>query len=45
MLLSNILDSAIHTAIVVTDFDGKIIMFNQGAANLFGYTPEEAKDC
>ena len=44
MLLSNILDSAIHTAIVVTDFDGKIIMFNQGAANLFGYTPEEAKD-
>jgi len=44
LLLSNILDSATHTAIIVTDFAGKIIVFNQGAANLFGYTPEEAKD-
>jgi PAS domain S-box-containing protein len=44
MLLNTILDSATHTAIVVTDFDGKIIVFNQGAANVFGYTPEEAKD-
>ena len=43
-LLNTILEFATHTAIVVTDFDGKIIMFNQGAANLFGYTPEEAKD-
>jgi PAS domain S-box-containing protein len=43
-LLNSILDSATYTAIVVTDFDGRIIMFNQGAANLFGYTPEEAKD-
>ena len=43
-LLNTILDSAIHTAIIVTDFDGKIIVFNQGAANLFGYTSEEAKD-
>ena len=43
-ILNNILDSTIHTAIVVTDFNGKIIMFNQGAANLFGYTPGEAKD-
>ncbi len=43
-LLNTIFDSATHTSIVVTDFDGKIIMFNQGAANLFGYTPEEAKD-
>ncbi len=43
-LLNAILDSATHTAIIVTDFDGKIIIFNQGAANLFGYTPEEAKD-
>ncbi|MBE9571293.1 MAG: PAS domain S-box protein [Proteobacteria bacterium] len=43
-LLNTILESATHTAIVVTDFDGKIIMFNQGAVNLFGYTPEEAKD-
>ncbi|MBW2004181.1 MAG: PAS domain S-box protein [Deltaproteobacteria bacterium] len=43
-LLSNILDSATHTSIIVTDFDGKIIIFNQGAGDLFGYTPEEAKD-
>ncbi|RLB22391.1 MAG: hypothetical protein DRG73_06995 [Deltaproteobacteria bacterium] len=43
-LLNAILDSATHTAIIVTDFDGKIIIFNQGAANLFGYTIEEAKD-
>ncbi|NVM25961.1 MAG: PAS domain S-box protein [Desulfobacterales bacterium] len=38
-----ILDSATHTAIVVTDLYGRISVFNQGAANLFGYTPEEAK--
>jgi two-component system NtrC family sensor kinase len=42
-LLDIILDSATHTAIVVTDFDGTIIEFNQGAANLFGYSEEEAK--
>ncbi len=43
-ILNSILDSATHTAIVVTDFDGKIIMFNRGATNLFGYSQEEAKD-
>jgi len=43
-LLDGILDSATRTAIVVTDFGGRIIVFNAGAANLFGYTPEEAKD-
>ena len=43
-ILNRILDSATYTAIVVADFDGKIIEFNQGAANLFGYTAEEAKD-
>ena len=37
-----ILDCATHTAIVVTDFDGRIALFNRGATNLFGYTPEEA---
>jgi PAS domain S-box-containing protein len=43
-LFHSILDSATHTGIVVTDFHGKIITFNQGATNLFGYTPEEAID-
>ena len=42
--LNNILESATHTAVIVADFDGRINVFNQGAANLFGYTPEEAKD-
>jgi two-component system NtrC family sensor kinase len=42
-LLNGVLDSATRTAVVVTDFNGRIILFNQGAANLFGYTPEEAK--
>ena len=44
MLLENIFDSATHTAIIVTDFDGKIIMFSQRAVNLLGYAAEEAKD-
>jgi PAS domain S-box-containing protein len=43
-LLDIILNSATHTAIVVTDLDGKIIEFNKGAANLFGYSAEEAKE-
>ena len=42
--LNNIFESATHTAVIVADFDGRINVFNQGAANLFGYTPEEAKD-
>lgn len=42
--LNGILESATHTAIVVTDFNGKISVFNQGAAKLFGYTPKEAKN-
>ncbi len=43
-LLDIILNSATHTAIVVTDLDGKIIEFNKGAANLFGYSAEEARE-
>jgi PAS domain S-box-containing protein len=42
-LLDIILDSATHTGIVVADLDGRISEFNRGAANLFGYTAEEAK--
>jgi len=43
-VLNSILDSATHTAIIVTGFDGTIKLFNRGAANLFGYTEDEAKD-
>jgi PAS domain S-box-containing protein len=43
-VLHSILDSATHTAIIVTGFDGTIKLFNRGAANLFGYTEDEAKD-
>jgi PAS domain S-box-containing protein len=43
-LLDIILDSATRTGIVVTDLDGTIIEFNRGAANLFGYSAEEARD-
>ena len=42
-VLNSILDSATHTAIIVTGFDGTIKLFNRGAANLFGYTEDEAK--
>jgi PAS domain S-box-containing protein len=42
--LNSILHSATHTAIIVTGFDGTIKLFNRGAANLFGYTEDEAKD-
>jgi len=43
-VLNSILDSATHTAIIVAGFDGTIKLFNRGAANLFGYTEDEAKD-
>jgi PAS domain S-box-containing protein len=43
-VLNSILGSATHTAIIVTGFDGTIKLFNRGAANLFGYTEDEAKD-
>ena len=44
VLLNNIFNSATHTAIVVTDFYGRIVVFNKGASNLFGYTLEEARN-
>ena len=44
VLLNNILNSATHTAIVVTDFYGRIVIFNEGASNLFGYTLKEARN-
>ena len=44
VLLNNILNSATHTAIVATDFYGRIVIFNEGASNLFGYTLKEARN-
>ena len=43
-VLNSILRSTTHTAIIVTGFDGTIKLFNRGAAILFGYTEDEAKD-
>jgi PAS domain S-box-containing protein len=42
--LKSILDSATEYAIVALDFYGKIIEFNKGAENLFGYKKEEVLD-
>ena len=36
-----VLDSATHMAIIATDQDGTIIVFNKGAENLLGYTAAE----
>ena len=36
-----VLDSATHMAIIATDQDGTIIVFNTGAENLLGYTAAE----
>ncbi len=36
-----VLDSATHMAIIATDKDGTIIVFNQGAENLLGYAAAE----
>lgn len=41
--LNRILDSATHVAIIIADFSGKIVLFSQGAVNLFGYTEQEAE--
>jgi PAS domain S-box-containing protein len=42
-LLDIILDSATHTGIIVSDLEGRIMEFNKGAVNLFGYSAQEAK--
>ena len=42
-ILKCALDSATHIAIIVAESNGKIILINQGAANLFGYTQQEAE--
>ena len=40
-MLEHLIDAA-PEAIVLTDFDGRIIRANKGFTNLFGYSPEEA---
>jgi PAS domain S-box-containing protein len=40
-LLRNILDSSTSISIISTDLDGTIQFWNRGAANLFGYRPED----
>ncbi len=42
-ILRDALESAQHIAILIADPGGRIILFNQGATNLFGYTEREAK--
>jgi len=42
LLLNNNLLRVIEDSIVVTDLDGKIIYWNKGAENVFGYNQEEA---
>lgn len=39
--LQGILDASTHVAIIGTDLAGKINLFNKGAENLLGYTPNE----
>lgn len=40
-MLEHLIDAA-PEAIVLTDFDGRILRVNKGFTQLFGYTPEEA---
>jgi diguanylate cyclase (GGDEF)-like protein/PAS domain S-box-containing protein len=40
-LTQALLDSPGSHAIVVTDLDGKVSLWNRGAAHIFGYQPEE----
>jgi len=39
--LKAILDSATMVSVVVTDWDRKVLLWNKGAENIFGYTAEE----
>ncbi len=42
-ILKDALESAAHIAIIVADSKGGVVLINQGATNLYGYTQEEAK--
>jgi len=39
--VSTLFESLIGYAIIAADFDGNIIAFNEGAHQIYGYTPEE----
>jgi PAS domain S-box-containing protein len=39
--LKGILDSSTRVSIVLTDFDRKVLFWNAGAENIYGYTAEE----
>ncbi len=42
-ILKDALESARHTAILIADTEGRVLLLNRGATNLFGYTAEEAR--
>ncbi|MBM3298918.1 MAG: response regulator, partial [Deltaproteobacteria bacterium] len=39
--LQGILDSSTRVAIFLTDFDNRVLFWNSGAENIYGYKPEE----
>jgi PAS domain S-box-containing protein len=39
--ISTLLESLVGYAIIAADFDGNIIAYNEGAHQIYGYTPEE----
>jgi PAS domain S-box-containing protein len=39
--VSTLLDNLVGYAIIAADFDGNIISYNEGARQIYGYTPEE----
>lgn len=42
LLLNDVLDASSEIAIIATDMDGKINLFNSGAQRMLGYSAEEA---
>jgi PAS domain S-box-containing protein len=43
LLMSHLLSSATTVAFIGTDLDGRIILFNRGAAQMLGLEPEQAR--
>ena len=39
--VSTLLESLVGYAIIAADFDGNVIAFNEGACQIYGYTPED----